>query len=246
MAVKAITGSVFEVTDAAGQAHRVAIHGIRVPKLDENFGHEAKASLSTYVLGKPVMIKLRNFTKDVDTIAEVYTDGFNIGLEQIKNGMAWLVPEDIAALSESEQRDYLDAAVAAKSGKLGIWSGKKGVNPLTGEPGDWNAPRSGIVVADNFSDPQIARPPEVPKKQYPIYGKGTDRSVSLDQVPTVESFTVPVEVEKPPAKEVSSAPPSRPKPVAPSGRTYIRGPFGGCYYINSNGNKSYVDRSACN
>lgn len=28
-------------------------------------------------------------------------------------------------------------------------------------------------------------------------------------------------------------------------RTYIRGPRGGCYYINSNGNKTYVDRSKC-
>ncbi len=29
-------------------------------------------------------------------------------------------------------------------------------------------------------------------------------------------------------------------------RSYIRGPRGGCYYINSNGNKSYVSRSLCN
>lgn len=29
-------------------------------------------------------------------------------------------------------------------------------------------------------------------------------------------------------------------------RTYIRGPRGGCYYINSNGGKTYVDRSMCN
>ena len=29
-------------------------------------------------------------------------------------------------------------------------------------------------------------------------------------------------------------------------RQYIRGPRGGCYYINSNGNKTYVDRSFCN
>ncbi len=29
-------------------------------------------------------------------------------------------------------------------------------------------------------------------------------------------------------------------------KTYIRGPRGGCYYINSNGNKTYVNRSLCN
>ena len=28
-------------------------------------------------------------------------------------------------------------------------------------------------------------------------------------------------------------------------REYIRGPRGGCYYINKNGNKTYVDHSYC-
>ncbi|SIQ86623.1 hypothetical protein [Maribacter ulvicola] len=31
-----------------------------------------------------------------------------------------------------------------------------------------------------------------------------------------------------------------------SSKSYYRGPRGGCYYINSNGNKSYVSRSLCN
>lgn len=29
------------------------------------------------------------------------------------------------------------------------------------------------------------------------------------------------------------------------GRTYHLGPRGGCYYMNANGNKSYVDRNLC-
>jgi len=31
-----------------------------------------------------------------------------------------------------------------------------------------------------------------------------------------------------------------------SGKTLYKGTQGGCYYINSNGNKVYVDRSCCN
>lgn len=32
-----------------------------------------------------------------------------------------------------------------------------------------------------------------------------------------------------------------------SGRSnYIRGPRGGCYYLNKNGNKTYVSRNLCN
>lgn len=31
-----------------------------------------------------------------------------------------------------------------------------------------------------------------------------------------------------------------------NGKTLRLGPEGGCYYINSNGNKTYVDRYRCN
>lgn len=33
------------------------------------------------------------------------------------------------------------------------------------------------------------------------------------------------------------------RPKSP--HTYITGPRGGCYYINRNGNKTYVDRALC-
>ena len=36
------------------------------------------------------------------------------------------------------------------------------------------------------------------------------------------------------------------KRASGGGRVLIRGPRGGCYYINENGNKVYVDRSLCN
>lgn len=38
---------------------------------------------------------------------------------------------------------------------------------------------------------------------------------------------------------------SRPAPSISNYRTYVRGPRGGCYYINGSGNKTYVDRSMC-
>ena len=40
---------------------------------------------------------------------------------------------------------------------------------------------------------------------------------------------------------------SQPQPRrSTSGRVYIRGPRGGCYYISGSGSKVYVDRSVCN
>jgi hypothetical protein len=45
------------------------------------------------------------------------------------------------------------------------------------------------------------------------------------------------------AKKQTKAKPRRASVAAGSG--YIRGPRGGCYYINSSGRKEYVDRSLC-
>ncbi|MNK14516.1 hypothetical protein D3C87_326390 [compost metagenome] len=50
-------------------------------------------------------------------------------------------------------------------------------------------------------------------------------------------------------KSTSPSPSSRTTNTSKSSSSttsYIRGPRGGCYYINSNGNKTYVDRSMCN
>lgn len=38
---------------------------------------------------------------------------------------------------------------------------------------------------------------------------------------------------------------SKPRIELVQQRRYIRGPRGGCYYINRNGNRTYVDRSMC-
>jgi len=53
----------------------------------------------------------------------------------------------------------------------------------------------------------------------------------------------------PPAAVPLYRAPSQPRATQPFrsfGRSYIRGPRGGCYYINRNGNKTYVDRGMCN
>tara|TARA_R110002050_G_scaffold125594_5_gene245369 strand:- start:4084 stop:4653 length:570 start_codon:yes stop_codon:yes gene_type:complete len=63
--------------------------------------------------------------------------------------------------------------------------------------------------------------------------KAASNTNSLNQSPIRTSLPTPSNYSNTPRKSFSS-------------RTYYRGPKGGCYYINSNGNKSYVDRSLCN
>jgi len=59
-------------------------------------------------------------------------------------------------------------------------------------------------------------------------------------------LTLETVVDDTPSAPATSKPTSTTNSEKTTTRTYIRGSRGGCYYINSNGNKTYVDRNLCN
>jgi hypothetical protein len=65
-------------------------------------------------------------------------------------------------------------------------------------------------------------------------------TIRLRDLASAESFEADYVAPTPKRKTKASS--SR----SSSSRTYLTGPRGGCYYINSNGNKTYVSRSLCN
>lgn len=65
------------------------------------------------------------------------------------------------------------------------------------------------------------------------------RTIDLNDV-----ITITFRRESPKKRQASQSRVSD-RTAAYNSRTYITGPRGGCYYINSNGNKTYVDRSLC-
>ncbi len=245
-ATRAITGSVIAVADSSGQERRVTLLGIRVPKLDENFGVESKENLWALIANKPLMINRRKFTKEVDTIAEVTIDGTNVGLEHLRSGLALLSPEDVAVLPAAEQQQYLAAAQSAKSAKYGMWSGKPPASVLSSQSADQMARSDAPFSPETRRSAQRRQSADMTFDSSPGYVYEPEVQV------TQPAASEPVAVkQQPPPSEV---PAKQPVPTEPAkvvaatsatGRKYVRGPFGGCYYINSSGNKSYVDRSKC-
>jgi len=83
-------------------------------------------------------------------------------------------------------------------------------------------------------------------------------NISPSPVPVVKSQKPTAPISRPRKTPVPSPTPSSsdiydattPVPTSPSRRSaaggYTLGPRGGCYYINSHGNKTYVDHSYCN
>lgn len=240
-ASRAITGSVIGVSDANGQERRVTLIGIRVPKLNESFGIESKENLWTLIANKPIQIKPRKFTKEVETIAEVIVDGTNVGIEQIQAGFAFFAVEELSGRPVSELQQYLAAARAAKNGKFGIWSGKL---PALAQstPAIDNGTRASDPVESKGSG-QRRQPTGTSFDPEYVYEPPPNDAPLVSEQPKVKEQAP---ATGPPAKETPAPEIRKPVATPPStGRKYTRGPFGGCFYLNSSGNKTYVDRSKC-
>lgn len=94
------------------------------------------------------------------------------------------------------------------------------------------SPQSSISVAPSPSASTISTTTPIEKRRTPTPMPTPSASPILDGESDLP-YTAPTESR---AAETESS----------SGSNgYIRGPRGGCYYINSRGNKTYVDRSLC-
>jgi len=237
---RAFTGGLLGVAEADGVERRVTLFGIRSPKLDENLGVESRDFLSKLLAGKAVILKRRAGTKEAETIAEVLADGINVGLEQIRRGMAVLDFQQITSLPEIEQSSYLEAASIAKNSRNGIWSVATGesstADTLPIEPSETEQARP----VRNDSAPLKRREEPNPATQLVDHTSvpELEAAISKENNPTI----LPSES---PSGQNETASPQPDKLPATAARKYVRGPRGGCYYITSSGTKAYVDRSAC-
>lgn len=232
---RVFTARAIGVADSDNQEHRVTIMGIRAPKLDENFGPESRDFLASLVSDRSVIVKLRASTKEDETIAELLIDGSNIGLEQIRQGMAALAVEEIAPLSPEEKQQYLEAGMTAKNAKIGIWNDRNGVKPPSGEL------TSGETTASRPGKQQRIKGGEENSADYTSAPQANESPAGLEVEPTQTNTDAPVVKKEPaqPDRDKTSHPPA-------SGNKYTLGPRGGCFYITATGNKVYVDRSMCN
>ena len=61
-----------------------------------------------------------------------------------------------------------------------------------------------------------------------------------------QATTVPKPVDADAAATSTAAVTSAKKPEKVAGRTYVKGPKGGCYYVAASGRKTYVNKELCN
>jgi endonuclease YncB( thermonuclease family) len=174
-------GEVVAVTDGdtitvrfSALDHKVRLNGIDAPESDQEFGPESKRRLSDLVLGRQVVVvweKTDRYDRILGTVTLGSTD---VGLEQLRAGLAWYFHQDDSNVPEVQRALYVAAETSAKSKNLGLWSKSNLIAPW-----DWRGEKESLVT----DDPEIDSKPASSTRSRTVTADST-RSRTVTAAPT--------------------------------------------------------------
>ncbi|MBE7516039.1 MAG: thermonuclease family protein [Chloracidobacterium sp.] len=117
-----IDGDTIDVLDSENQSHRIRLAGIDAPESRQDFGSQSKAHLSSLIFGKTVLVDGNKQDRYGRQVAKILLMAEDINLAQISAGFAWHYKRYEKEQSPHDLKLYSEAELAAKAGKVGIWS----------------------------------------------------------------------------------------------------------------------------
>lgn len=131
--ITAITdGDTIKLLDANRQEHKIRINGIDAPEKVQPFGAKSQANLGRLAFNKDAVAECPKRDRYGRLVCKVTVAGQDVGLEQIRGGMAWWFRKYSKEQSQQDQADYEQAETMAKLHRFGLWGD---ANPVP--PWDW-------------------------------------------------------------------------------------------------------------
>jgi endonuclease YncB( thermonuclease family) len=144
--VKVADGDTVTIVDDSGKKHRIRLAGIDAPEKDQPYGDVSTQGLVELVSDKTVTIEYEKRDRYKRIVGRVLVDPpgkvfcmaldcvkkIDVGLEQIKAGLAWHYKYYQKEQSEEDRELYSEAEQEASLKQIGLWKNKE---PMT--PWDW-------------------------------------------------------------------------------------------------------------
>jgi endonuclease YncB( thermonuclease family) len=122
-------GDTITVLDSTKTQHKIRLAGIDAPESKQAFGQASKQHLSDLVFNRDVTIDCGKTDKYRREVCVVLVDGQDANLAQVKAGMAWWYRKYQKEQTAAQRSSYEVAEVAAKAGRVGLWSEAEAVPP---------------------------------------------------------------------------------------------------------------------
>jgi endonuclease YncB( thermonuclease family) len=122
-------GDSFVLTDARSRSHRVRIGGIDAPERGQPFSQASKSSLSAMIFKREVVVTTGKVDQYGRVVGTVLAGGHDVGLEQLRSGMAWFYTYYGNEMNSRDRAAFLEAERGAKSARRGLWADARAVPP---------------------------------------------------------------------------------------------------------------------
>ena len=114
-------GDTLTILDGTHTQHKIRIVGIDAPEKRQGFGQRSKASLAALAFNHTAKADCRKIDRYKRNLCVVSVGGRDVGLEQIRAGMAWHYKHYAKEQPASERVAYERAENEAKAKRLGLW-----------------------------------------------------------------------------------------------------------------------------
>lgn len=115
-------GDTLTLLDANKTRHRIRLDGIDAPERTQPFGQRARQSLASLAHGRTAQAHCPKTDRYGREVCRVTVDGVDVGLEQIRRGLAWHYARYANEQSLAERSMYEQAERAARTSGTGLWS----------------------------------------------------------------------------------------------------------------------------
>jgi endonuclease YncB( thermonuclease family) len=122
-------GDTLTLLDTSRARHRIRLDGIDAPERSQPFGQRARASLEELAYGRSARAACGKTDRYGRAVCNVTVDGVDVGLEQVRRGLAWHYVRYVREQSPQERVDYAKAEAAARAARAGLWSGAQPTAP---------------------------------------------------------------------------------------------------------------------
>lgn len=114
-------GDTLTVLDAHRQQHKIRLSGIDAPEKRQPYGDRSRQSLAALVFRRSVQVEWKKKDRYGRIVGKVIVNGDDVGLSQIRNGLAWHYKAYERDQLPADRHRYAVAEQAARVARLGLW-----------------------------------------------------------------------------------------------------------------------------
>jgi endonuclease YncB( thermonuclease family) len=122
-------GDTLTLIDDGKTSHRIRLDGIDAPERTQDHGQRARQSLAGLAHGRRAVAACPKTDRYGRAVCRVTVDGVDVGLEQVRRGLAWHYVQYAKEQSPADRVLYAGAEEQARSTRQGLWATSAAVPP---------------------------------------------------------------------------------------------------------------------